>query len=108
MEEKLSERDEQLVLVTRTIARLRAGIVAVVTGMVTGFGLFLATLWLVIKGGENVGQNLGLLRAYFPGYSVTWGGSFVGLFYGALTGAVIGWSIASLYNALSKWRLHRK
>jgi hypothetical protein len=108
MEEKLSERDEQLVLVTRTIARLRAGIVGVVTGMVTGFGLFAATLWLVIKGGQNVGQNLGLLRAYFPGYSVTLGGSFVGLFYGALTGAAIGWSVASLYNALSKWRLHRK
>ena len=71
----MDRTDQQLVLVARTIARLRAGIVAVVTGMVTGSGLFAATLWLVIKGGPNVGQNLGLLRAYYPGYSVTWTGS---------------------------------
>ncbi len=89
---------------TRTIARLRAGIVAVVTGMVTGFGLFAATLWLVIKGGPNVGQNLSLLRAYYPGYSVTWSGSLVGFAYGFLTGAVLGLCVASLYNLLVRWR----
>lgn len=100
----MSESDPQLVLVTRTIARLRAGIVAVVSSVVMGFGLFSATLWLVIKGGPDVGQNLSLLRVYYPGYSVTWAGSFVGLFYGAVTGAVLGWCVASLYNALSKRR----
>ena len=100
----MSESDPQLVLVTRTIARLRAGIVAVVSSVVMGFGLFSATLWLVIKGGPDVGQNLSLLRVYYPGYSVTWAGSFVGLFYGAVTGAVLGWCVASLYNALSMRR----
>jgi hypothetical protein len=91
-------------LVARTIARLRAGIVAVVTAMVTGFALSAATLWLVIKGGADVGQHLGLLRAYYPGYSVTWTGSLLGLVYGALTGAVLGWCVASLYNILTRWR----
>lgn len=101
----MSERpDPELELVTRAIARLRAGIVAVVTGMVAGFGLFAATVWLLIKGGPNVGQNLGLLRAYYPGYSVTWGGSLVGLLYGALTGAVLGWCVAWLYNLLARRR----
>ena len=104
----MSESDQQLVLVARTIARLRAGIVAVVSAMVTGFGLFAATLWLVIKGGPTVGQNLGLLRAYFPGYSVTWGGSLIGFAYGVLTGAVLGWSVASLYNLLVRWRSNEK
>ena len=104
----MSESDQHLVLVARTIARLRAGIVAVVSAMVTGFGLFAATLWLVIKGGPNVGQNLGLLRAYFPGYTVTWGGSLVGFAYGALCGAILGWSVASLYNLLVRWRLNEK
>lgn len=104
MEVPLSDRDRELILVTRTIARLRAGIVAVVSAMVVGFGLFAATLWLVIKGGPNVGQNLALLRAYYPGFSVTWGGSIVGFAYGALTGAVLGWSVASLYNLLVRWR----
>lgn len=96
--------EEELLLVRRTVARLRAVIVALVSGMVCGFGLFVATLWLVIKGGHVVGPTLGLLRAYFPGYSVTWGGSFVGLFYGALTGAILGFCVATLYNALAKWR----
>ena len=100
----MNARDQELLLVTRAIARLRAGIVAVVTGMVGGAALFLATLWLVIKGGPTVGPHLGLLRSYYPGYSVTWGGAFVGLFYGALTGAVLGWCVAWLYNLLAGWR----
>lgn len=100
--------DRELALVARSVARLRAVIVALVTAMVCGFGLFAATLWLVIKGGPVVGPTLGLLRAYYPGYSVTWGGSFVGLFYGALTGAVLGFTVATLYNALASWRSGRR
>ncbi len=108
MELTLNEGDPQLVLVTRAIARMRAGIVAIVTAMVAGFALFAATLWLVIKGGPNVGQHLSLLQAYYPGYSVTWVGSLVGLVYGALTGAVLGWSVAWLYNILASWRSNRR
>jgi hypothetical protein len=104
MEETLSESDQELILVKRTIARLRAGIVAIVSATVLGFGLFAATLWLVIKGGPNVGQNLSLLRAYYPGFTVTWAGSLVGFFYGALTGALVGWCVASLYNLLVRRR----
>jgi hypothetical protein len=104
MEVVLSNSDTQLLLVRKAIARMRAGIVAIVTAMVTGFGLFAATVWLLIKGGPNVGQNLNLLGNYYPGYSVTWMGSLVGLFYGALTGAVLGWTVAWLYNLLAGWR----
>ncbi|MEL7060977.1 MAG: hypothetical protein AAGN46_13225 [Acidobacteriota bacterium] len=100
--------DQELLLVARTVARLRAAIVALVTSMVCGVGLFAATLWLVIKGGEVVGPNLGLLRNFFPGYSVTWSGSFVGLFYGALTGAALGFCVAALYNAFAGWRSRRR
>ena len=100
----MTQTDSELLLVTKAVARLRASIVAIVTGMVLGFGLFVATLWLVIKGGPNVGQNLGLLRAYYPGYSVTWGGSFLGLFYGAITGALLGWCVAWLFNFLASRR----
>ena len=104
MEQTLSKNDPDLVLIARTIARLRQGIVALVTAMVAGFALFAATLWPVIKGGPDVGQHLGLLRAYYPGYSVTWAGSLVGLVYAALTGAVLGWCVAWLYNILASWR----
>ena len=104
MEATLSSIDQERLLLDRTIARLRAGIVAIVTGMVGGVALFVATLWLVIQGGPNVGQHLNLLRAYYPGYSVTWPGSLLGFVYGALTGAILGWCVAWLYNVLAGWR----
>ena len=103
----MNEPSDDLLLITRTIARVRVAIVAITTGMVGGFGLFAATVWLLIKGGPNVGQNLSLLGAYYPGYTVSWVGAFVGLAYGALTGAALGWSVAWLYNILSRRRLHR-
>ena len=103
----MNVEDQQLILVTRAIARIRAGIVAIVAGMVSGFGLFAATAWLLIKGGENVGQNLSLLGAYYPGYSVTWLGSVIGFFYGALTGAILGWCVATFYNLLADLRSDR-
>ena len=104
MEATVSGGDQELVLVARAIARMRAGIVAVVTGMVAGFALFAATIWLVIRGGPNVGKNLSLLSVYYPGYSVTWTGSLVGFLYGAMTGVVLGWCVAWLYNVLADWR----
>ena len=88
-------------LIRRAVARLRAGIMAIVFGMVCGTGLWLATAWLLIRGGANVGQHLGLLRNYFPGYSVTWPGSFVGFFYAALIGAAAGWSLGWIYNRIA-------
>jgi len=87
-------------LLRKAIARLRAGIMATVFAMVGGVVLFLATIWLLIKGGPNTGQHLSLLGHYFIGYSVTWGGSLIGFFYGALTGGIIGWSIAWIYNRI--------
>lgn len=89
---------------TRAIARLRSGIMAVVFGLTAGTGLWLATVWLVIRGGKNVGQHLKLLRFYFPGYSVTWPGAFVGFFYAALLGAMAGFLLAWLYNRLADIR----
>ena len=68
-------------------------------GTVTGLALFLATLVLVLKGGDVVGPKLQLLSEYFPGYTVTALGSLVGLFYGFITGFSSGWGFAFLRNA---------
>lgn len=83
------------------IARLRASVMAIVFGTLLGGGLFLATAWLVVRGGEVVGPHLSLLGNYYPGYTVTWGGSFLGLVYGFLTGAVTGWVVTYLYNLIA-------
>jgi hypothetical protein len=87
--------------IDRAIARLRASVMAVVFAMVGGFGLFVATMWLVIQGGKVVGPTLSLLSNYYPGYTVTVGGSFIGLVYGALTGALIGYVFALVYNLIA-------
>ncbi len=83
---------------SRAVARIHAGVLALVGALIGGAGLFIATAWLVIKGGANVGQHLGLLSWYFYGYSVTWPGAFVGLLWGALSGGAIGWLIGAVYN----------
>ena len=88
-------------LIRRAVARLRAGVMAIVFGMVCGTGLWLATAWLLIRGGHNVGLHLGLLRNYFPGYSVSWPGSFIGFFYAAAIGAAAGWSLGWIYNRIA-------
>jgi hypothetical protein len=88
-------------LIESAIARMRAGIMALVFAMVGGTGLFLATAWLLVRGGTNVGQTLGLLGHYFPGYTVTWVGSLVGLVYGAAVGAIVGGSVAWIYNRIA-------
>ena len=84
-----------------TVARLRAGIMALVFGVGGGIAIAIATLWLVIQGGDVVGPNLGLLSNYFPGYTVTWSGSIVGFIYGALVGALFGWAMAWIYNRVA-------
>ena len=92
----MTTREEELI--HKAVARLRANIMAVVFGMLGGTGLFVATIWLLVRGGQQVGLHLNLLGNYFPGYQVTWGGSVLGFVYGALAGAAIGWSVAWIYN----------
>jgi len=91
-----SERE----VIATAVARLRAGIMAIVCGLLAGSGLLLATVWLLLRGGPNVGQHLVLLRNYLPGYSVTWPGAFLGFFYGALVGGSAGWLMAWIYNRI--------
>jgi protoporphyrinogen oxidase len=68
-------------------------------GIASGLLLFLATLGLLLRGGEVLGPTLSLLGQYFPGYSVTASGSVLGLSYGFFTGFIGGWLFAFLRNA---------
>ena len=95
-------------LIRTAVARLRGGILAVVCGLLAGTGLFLATVWLVLQGGETIGPHLGLLRFYLPGYSVTWSGAFLGFFYGVLLGALVGGLTGWIYNRVADLRHPRE
>ena len=104
---KKNGRTEEWRAINAAIARMRASIMAVVFGLTGGAGLFLATIWLVIQGpepGQPVGGTLRLLNHYFPGYEVTWAGSLLGFLYGALTGGVLGWGVAMVYNLIAAKR----
>jgi hypothetical protein len=90
--------------ISHALARIRTWALAIVCAMIGGAGLFVMTAWLLINDGPQVGQHLQLLSIYFIGYSVTWWGSVVGLFYGTLCGGVIGWAVGTIYNLVVKIR----
>ena len=91
----MNRQDEQ---VFREVLRLNSLIMGIVLGVFTGSAIFLATIWLVIKGGPSVGVHLSLLGQFFPGYVVTFGGSFIGFAYGFITGFAAGFCIGWVYN----------
>jgi ABC-type multidrug transport system fused ATPase/permease subunit len=84
---------------------LNARVLGLALGLIFGLSLFIATNWLVIKGGQSVGPHLELLSQYFIGYRVTFLGSFIGFAYGfavgTLSGALIGW----IYNRILAFRI---
>lgn len=81
---------------------MNATMIGLVFGLLCGVVLFLATIWLVLKGGPNQGAHLGLLSQYFPGYDVTFVGSFIGFIYAFLVGFLSGALLGAVYNRLAK------
>lgn len=73
----------------------------VAVGLIFGLGLMVATFVLVAKGGENVGAHLNMVGVYFPGYSVSWLGGFIGFVYAFVLGYAIGRTVAILYGKLT-------
>ncbi len=94
------DREEEAI--ERVVVRMNATMTGAVVGFLTGTALFLATIWLVIKGGPSPGAHLILLSQYFPGYAISWLGGAVGFAYafviGFLTGALVGF----FYNKLAR------
>lgn len=68
-------------------------------GIVWGVCVLLSTFWFVITGAS--GTTLGKLSKFYIGYSVSWGGAFVGLIWGFVDGLIVGAIFAWLYNKLS-------
>jgi tetrahydromethanopterin S-methyltransferase subunit G len=90
--------DEVDQLLAQAVIRLNGHIFGLVLGLVAGITLFLATNFLVLKGGDVVGPHLSLLSQFFLGYSVTFIGSLIGFAYGLVTGYIAGFVIAAIYN----------
>jgi hypothetical protein len=80
--------------------RLNGRAWGIAVGLLAGGGLFVATNFLVIKGGAQVGPHLGLLRVYLPGYRVSVFGSLIGFVYLFVIGYGVGRVIGSVYNRM--------
>lgn len=100
-EEKNDSADQQSeILIIQSLTRLDKTALGVSLGALLGLTIFFATNFLIFKGGENIGRNLILLRQYFTGYDISFAGSLVGLFYGVISGFILGWTIAFLRNSI--------
>ena len=99
MPDQLTEREQQAL--TKTILRIHEQGWGIAFGLIFGLGLSFATLVLVVRGGDPLGPHLGLLGLYFPGYSVSVTGSFVGFVYAFVLGYGVGRVIATVYNGLT-------
>jgi hypothetical protein len=84
------------------LLRLNGRAWGIACGLLFGFGLFLATNFLLVVGGENVGQHLSLLSVYFPGYGVSFLGSLIGFVYAFVVGYATGRLISGIYNLAAR------
>jgi hypothetical protein len=93
------------------IVRFNIKVIGLVLGVLTGLTVFVATNWLVLKGGyvdSNgmyvVGPHLQLLSQFFIGYRVSFLGSIVGFIYGFSFGTLCGTAIGWIYDKIVKYR----
>jgi hypothetical protein len=96
----MTDNDKEI---RRAVRRLNARAWGVAGGLLLGLGLFLATNVLILEGaapGQEVGSHLGLLRYFFPGYSVSFVGSLVGFVYMFVVGYFLGRVVGTVYNKL--------
>lgn len=88
----------------RSVLLLNGKAMGLGLGLVLGLGVFVATNWLILKGGNPVGPHLALLSQFFIGYRVSFLGSIVGFAYGFAFGTLCGAVISWIYNKLVWYR----
>jgi hypothetical protein len=100
--ERVESKFPEEEVITSAVIRMNALMTGTILGLLFGLILFVATNWLVIRGGETPGQHLQLLAQYFPGYTVTFLGSIIGFFWAFLVGFLSGLLLGSIYNKLAR------
>src|SRR5687767_9499035 len=91
-------------LIKQAVIRLNGNVLGFVMGTLLALAIFVATNFLVIKGGEVVGPHLQLLDQFYWGYTVTFLGSFIGAAYDLATGYVAGLYIGLMNNGMELLR----
>jgi len=86
---------------------LNAKALGLAFGLICGLAIFLATNWLIIKGGQPIGPHLSLLSQYFLGYRLTFPGSLIGFAYGFTVGTISGALLGWIYNKVAGLRINK-
>ena len=99
-----SKEDEKLF---KAVLKFNTKFLGLALGLIMGIAVFIATNWLIIKGGHTtpngeyiVGPHLQLLSQFFIGYKVSFLGSIVGFFYGFAIGTLCGAVFGLIYNKI--------
>ena len=108
MAERPNSEEVQL---AKALLRFNSKMLGLLLGLLFGLVIFIATNWLVLRGGHInsegnyvVGPHLQLLSQFFLGYRVSFWGSIIGFFYGFAFGTIIGSAIGLIYNKLTDLR----
>jgi len=72
-------------------------------GSIAAVTLLLATVVLLLRGGDPVGPTLSLLANFLLGYQVSWGGALLGFFEAGIGGFAFGFGLAKVINAVVGW-----
>ena len=96
--------DEKLL---KAVIKFNSKFLGLALGIILGLAIFIATNWLVIKGGYYtpngeyvIGPHLQLLSQFFIGYKISFLGSIVGFFYGFAVGTLCGAVFGLIYNKI--------
>jgi len=79
--------------------KLNVKAIAITSGLVWGFGLFVLTWWVIFFDGAT-GDPMCIGKVY-RGFSISPAGSFIGLAWGLVDGFMGGAIFAWLYNKLA-------
>jgi protoporphyrinogen oxidase len=94
-------------ILSSSLARIDKLAFATASGSVSGLIIFIATIFLIIKGDDVVEPYLQLLNQYFFGYTVTLKGAFVGIAHSFSWGFLFGWLFAYLRNLFIAFFIYR-
>jgi hypothetical protein len=105
-EQIIREQVEAERLLETALRRMNARVLGLTIGTLTAGALLVATLVIAIRdaGKPDQGAHLGLLCQYFPGYSPTVGGAFIGACWAFAVGFVGGNVLSRVYNLVADLR----
>jgi len=86
----------------REVMKLHARALGLTMGVIWGVMVFLVTLLAVWSSGGYGKSFLVGVTSIYPGFTISYKGALLGLFYGFLDGFVFGWFTAVIYNYFAK------